>query len=85
MVCTRKHIKDPIPEDTWICPKCGDECCLDDPDDDDCSNIHSDDWIICQNIRCGHSEKVTSYFRRYLKEHSQVPCPHCKGTGYIPR
>lgn len=84
MACEGKHIKNPIPEDGWKCPKCGaggDYFAIWDSIYPECELDHPDDIASCE--KCGYSASMETVTRNYWKKQSMVKCPHCNGTGLI--
>lgn len=83
--CKRKHIKNPIPETDWKCPKCGKDSehfALWDADAS-CEKEHPDDYASCTN--CGYEATLQTVTKNYWKEKNikWVKCPHCKGKGVV--
>ena len=85
MSCDRKHITNPIPNEDWKCPKCGnvDSFACWDVEDMDCELEHPDDYASCTN--CGYGATLGTVTRNYWKSKNTkwIKCPHCKGTGQI--
>jgi DNA-directed RNA polymerase subunit RPC12/RpoP len=83
-MCTRKHIKNPIPEGDWLCPKCGSKegfACWD--ADLGCDLDHIDDYASC--TECGYGVMLGKLTKKYweIKNTVWIKCPHCNGTGEI--
>jgi ribosomal protein S27AE len=96
MSCIYKHTSVQIPDEEWICPKCGVGVEYTDKYGDkqegfvvvdsvnyDCELLHDDDELECG--RCGYSASGLSYSRWYKKSKDLVKCPCCKGTGVITK
>ena len=89
MTCQAKHTKYQPTDEEWKCRKCGsgpesfwiEES---DPDkSDDCTLLHNDDSAIC--FKCGYSVSGKSFAAALQREHNLISCPHCKGTGLVPK
>jgi len=89
MLCNEKHIKNPIPSEDWKCPKCGANnesfAIWDTNYDPECDGEHPDDVASC--TACGYSATVATVTRNYWKKKNivYVKCPHCHGTGELPK
>jgi hypothetical protein len=87
-----------IPTELWRCPKCGVSSdstkggfVLDEPfADEEGKDISPEDeaqgWtrnsaICCE---CGYTTTTARFFAALLKKANLVPCPCCKGSGYVP-
>ena len=88
--CRAKHTRLQIPDADWRCPKCGaaaddnnafiiekvDEYAL-----EYCGLLHEKDDLLCWN--CGTATTGKKLAAAYAKQKALVPCPACKGTGYV--
>jgi DNA-directed RNA polymerase subunit RPC12/RpoP len=88
MNCKAAHTKYQPSDEEWFCPKCGDgaESFVieeSDSDSDECEKLHNNDGLICYN--CGHSESGKVFSSRAARKSNMVPCPHCKGKGFVKR
>lgn len=89
MTCNAKHTKFQPSDDDWKCPKCGDDSgnfainYLDDLADEDCNLLHDADEIACG--KCGYGATGKNVARALEKKTRQVPCPHCKGRGWVTK
>ena len=80
MICNLKHIKAPI--DDWKCPICGSaDFCIDDGPCMECEEVHPGDVLYCGE--CRHTVTAKKYFADLRKKLKLVPCPCCKGTGFV--
>jgi Zn finger protein HypA/HybF involved in hydrogenase expression len=87
--CKAKHTPFQPPEGEWHCPKCGVDAdggfiimsSVDDADPD-CTLLHPEDEIECSN--CGSDWSGTEIARALKKKSNAVPCPHCRGRGWMP-
>lgn len=92
MKCTRKHTKYQVEDADWACPECG---ATSDKGDgnfvlesealtaDECPLMHMDDYVVC--YACNYTASANSYANRVQKQKNLVPCPCCKGKGFVPR
>lgn len=84
MVCSGKHIANPIPIGEWGCPKCGSkDFIIEDPENPDCEKDHVNDYVFCNE--CRYSAVLAVITRNYWKKKgiNYAKCPHCNGTGQI--
>ena len=83
--CKRKHTIFNPSDEEWRCPNCGniDDFILEDPFSTDCELLHKDDVISCNGCGCSYTGK--QFCDILLKRKNLIPCPHCKGTGLIPK
>lgn len=86
MNCVAKHVKYEPKDEEWTCPKCGsgidsfviEEC--DSESDDVCMRLHDKDFLKCE---CGYSTSGRAFSNLVVRKNSLVPCPHCKGKGFV--
>ena len=95
MNCSVKHTKYQPNDDEWRCPKCGvgsqdgerEETgfVIDDGADEsgECEKLHDEDDLLC--YKCGYACSGKSFANYVVKKNSLVPCPCCKGTGYVSK
>lgn len=92
MKCTRKHTKYQVEDTDWSCPECGATSDRgegnfvlesDAVTADECSLMHMDDHVVC--YACDYSASANGYANRVKKQKNLVPCPHCKGNGFVPK
>ena len=82
MICDLKHIADPLEGKDWECPSCREgKLYIDESLNDDCEKVHADDVLICD--KCRHTVTAKRYFAQVRKTLNLVPCPCCKGTGFV--
>lgn len=89
MACPARHTKPKIPDDEFICPKCGlgpiggGLLILEDAEDadSDCPDLHNDAFVNCEN--CGYGATGKAYAKWYAKQRNLIACPTCSGTGFI--
>lgn len=87
MTCTAKHTKYQPTDEEWLCPKCGansDHFIIEDPAEDadeDCEELHVYDNVVCSS--CGFGGSGRTVASRMSKKKNLVPCPCCKGSGFI--
>lgn len=80
MICNLKHIKPPT--DDWSCPNCGSsDFYIDDGPCMECEEVHARDILCCG--KCKHTMTATAYFAYLRKKLNIVPCPCCKGNGFV--
>jgi rubredoxin len=84
--CSKLHIKNPIPDSDWKCPKCGADnsnFAIWDIIHEDCDADHSDDYASCN--KCGYGATLGTITKNYWKNKGieWIKCPHCKGSGKI--
>jgi DNA-directed RNA polymerase subunit RPC12/RpoP len=83
MVCG-KHVEMPIPDEEWVCPKCGssDNFYVDEVDSDgDCDLFHENDVVRCYD--CDSQWSVKQIVAKWAKKKNMVKCSCCKGTGWV--
>lgn len=93
MSCSNEyeHVKVPIPEKDWKCPKCGVGVEAEDSEgwviydcvNYDCEFLHDSDTLVCG--QCGHGMTGEEYSRWYAKKKSAVKCPCCRGEGTVSK
>ena len=85
MNCTVKHTKFQPTDEQWKCPRCGraDEFSIEEnaTEDLDCELLHDEDVAFCS--RCDASWTGQTVARLLAKQNNLVPCPHCKGKGFV--
>lgn len=90
--CHAKHTKPQIPDKDWHCLQCG--AGIDDKGPfeieesderaaDDCPLLHEQDSVVCRS--CGIFRTGKQIAAAYAKKKNLVPCPGCKGTGYVKK
>ena len=88
--CFAKHTRPQIPDSDWRCPKCGatandDKAFIieeiNDRASENCGLLHENDEISCWN--CKYYTTGKKLAAAYAKQKALVPCPACKGTGYV--
>lgn len=95
-MCEAKHTIVQIADVFWVCPNCGAPAPSEhssemgfiiessvDGSDEDCDLLHEEDECKC--YKCGKvftGKEVAEY---HMRKSSVVPCPHCKGTGVVPK
>jgi hypothetical protein len=82
------HINNPIPDSEWECPKCGEkeEFYIDeiyDCGNAECEKEHDQDIVRC--YKCDTAWTLKTIINKWKKKKNMILCPHCKGTGYIPK
>jgi hypothetical protein len=89
-ICPAKHTRPQIPDADWRCLKCGATAddskpfIIEENDElaqDGCALLHENDEISCW--KCGVSTTGKKLAAAYAKQQALVPCPTCKGIGYI--
>jgi hypothetical protein len=80
------HIENPIPDDEWACPLCGnkDDFWIErvyDCGDPRCEKNHAQDIVVC--FKCKKSWSLQTIIKMWVKKKNMVKCPCCKGTGWI--
>lgn len=96
MTCGVKHTKYQPTDKEWRCPKCGASAdkgfCINEPaegTDDNCSLLHDEDGIGCDNCMTEHDRNTYYSGKQFaallVKKNNLVPCPHCKGTGLVKK
>lgn len=87
MICNLKHTKYQPESLEWLCPICGNNSDFFYVDytraPKDCELLHEDDEIYCELCNKEWSGEEAS--KILLKKKSQIPCPHCNGTGFIKK
>jgi len=90
MACTVTHTNFQPSDDEWKCPKCGADSNAgfvinESPSGVDplCELLHTDDEVAC--YACDKAWSGSSIARVLYKRSLRVPCPHCKGTGCVPK
>lgn len=84
--CRKKHPTD-IPDDEWMCPRCGAG-----PEEGyvleyevgteaECEYPHASDLVSCGN--CEYHATYGTVAKLYDYQKSLVVCPTCKGNGKI--
>lgn len=90
MTCSLPHTKFQPPE--WCCPICGGDnrvFYVDEYDGEeaadamDCGLLHVHDIIVC--TACNKTWSGRALAKVLVEKNRQVPCPHCHGTGFIPK
>jgi hypothetical protein len=89
--CQYKHTAYQIPDEDWLCPKCGADVdhgfyiyeSVGDMDKVgfDCILLHDEDYISCSN--CGYETNGKSFSKLKMKEKNKIVCPCCKGNGWV--
>ena len=88
--CFAKHTRPQIPDSDWHCLKCGatandDKAFiieeLDARASENCELLHENDEISCWN--CKYYTTGKKLAAAYAKQQALVPCPTCKGIGYV--
>ena len=87
MKCDRKHCRAQVPDEEFVCPRCGETPAgafvLEGPDEScACPLMHDDDWVQCH--RCGYEASAKAYSQQWAKTKDLVTCPKCKGRGLVP-
>lgn len=90
--CLEKHTSIQIPDDEWVCPKCGvgpegkrgkDGFIIEDGPNLSCNLLHNNDELWCGCCEYRTSGKTLA--AQYIKKNNLVTCPHCKGKGLVKR
>lgn len=91
--CGYKHTKYQPEGEDWHCPKCGAnndngefyiyESVGEGDHYENCEKLHTEDWIKCE--RCGWEDTGAQLTKLLIKEQKLVPCPCCKGKGYVKK
>jgi len=90
MTCAGKHTKYQPNEEEFKCPKCGkkppegliiDEIYQEAEGAGDCDKLHPDDFLSC--YACGYGTNGQAFANACQKKANMVPCPHCKGRGFV--
>lgn len=88
--CRAKHTEFQPSLEEWFCPKCGAspdggfivETFSDDiGSHEECEALHTQDRLDCG--KCGYSGSGTAFAKAVAKKANLVPCPHCKGHGFV--
>jgi hypothetical protein len=85
LVCNKKIECDDdgeprICDDHWKCPNCG---AVAHPSDSEDGLIYEPDEGFVNCYVCGKGWTVKEIERKIVKKTNLVPCPHCKGTGFV--
>jgi len=89
MKCEAKHVKFEPSEKEWKCPKCNAKCGVFhiyesvEDSDGDCNLLHPADILRC--TKCNYETSGQAFSNMIKKKLNMIPCPHCKGTGYVQR
>lgn len=87
MHCESKHTKYQPSGKEFCCPKCGAKAgdfCIDEGfGDDDCEDLHEDDYLRC--YECGYEVSGRNFAASVVKKNNLVKCPCCRGAGYVPK
>jgi DNA-directed RNA polymerase subunit RPC12/RpoP len=90
--CGGKHTKYQPTMKEWKCPSCGandngeyfyiDTFAIE-VSDPDCSLLHRDDVVVC--TKCNKEWTGDRLSKLMAKITNMVPCPNCKGTGFVKK
>jgi hypothetical protein len=80
-----------IPDEHWVCPKCGagfedGNGLMDDLDERETGKTNTyfyDQQLFCWS--CNRKTSAGALFRAAVRKEWLVTCPHCKGTGLVPK
>ena len=89
MECIAKHAPYQVPDEEWICPKCGadmesGEFIIEESDETsnpDCEKLHKADALHCS--KCGYDTSGGRFSTMCMKKANMIQCPHCKGAGVV--
>ena len=83
--CPEKHTKYQPARKEYVCPKCkhsGEDFYVD-SEFFECSLVHDQDIVVCDN--CQHGQSAKSFAAMAAKKRNLVKCPTCKGHGLVPK
>jgi hypothetical protein len=88
--CNVKHTVLQPTDREWKCPGCGigydsggGGFVIDDSENMECTKLHETDVIRC--YKCDYETTGKAFAQRLMKVRNQMVCPHCKGTGVVPK
>jgi len=90
VACPARHTTYQPTDAEWRCPKCGEatpgEFYIEDQAANinvECDLLHQQDLCYCNTCEWGASGQTVA--KALLAETNRVPCPHCHGTGFVPK